>query len=468
HYENALIMFNKAYTEANDINLKRMAKTAEEITSLLLKAERIGPEKSQKIINQAQKIKQRQNSERISYLYNDAYRYFYAKDYTKSTQAFQDILLLDPHQKESKNYLETKIPQAIRNEKIAALNKEAIDLFNKQEYSGSANLFSEILELNPDHKEAKDYAQIKIPDLIKEQRIRDLYREAILGFSVENYDEAAKAFNEIIALDPGQIQAQEYIESKIPQILNKQKVQALYNEAIASFNNREYENANGIFNQILALDPQQINAREYLETKIPLALKEQKINNLYKEALDYFSQGDYIGAKELFQEIISLDPQQVKATYYLQQMLPPILNKSGAESLYTKAVIYFNSGEYVKALNLFNELLILQPEHPKARMYVENKIPYELSRQKEQERRIFIETEIERYLSKEETAPPKTTTGLPPKPTNKTGVIGYLYDLAFQYYQAGELEKSADFFNKILLVNPGEFIAQSYLNRIVR
>jgi len=733
HYEDALIMFNKSYAGADDINLKRKAKIGADIASLLLKAERVSPEKSQKYIKLAEKIKQRQSKEQISYLYEDALRYFYAEDYTKASLVFNDILSLDSNQKEAKEFLEIKIPQifkeekiialtkdavsvflsndyakadmrfreiltldpnnqltqeylrikiplAIRDEKIVLLNKEAIERFNNQEYGASAKLFDNILELDPNHKEAKIYAQIKIPNVIKEQKIKDLYKNAVTYFVDEDYDSAAKLFNEIItldpqekqakeyvetkipaviklkeivaylvkgityydqrdytaatkiftdilkldpaqieaneylqykiplalrkelieskfkdanlyfanndfdksselfnsilklepdnrlaqefievkipqsikeqniqklysdgtryfnlgdypratqafkdilainsdekdareylnvkiptglrqqkiqsmykealeyfrsedyeksaerfneiiALDPGQKHAQEYVEIKIPQIRNKQKAHSLYREAVASFNNRDYEKASEIFNQILALDPQQANTREYLETKIPLALKEQKINNLYNEAIDYIARRDYIKAKELFREIISLDPQQDKAIYYLQEKIPSIINKSEAQTLYAKAMIYFNSREYEKALGLFNELLILEPEHPNARIYVDKKIPFELRREKDRERQIFIQTEKERYLSVKQAAPKKSIDDLPPKPTNKAGVIGYLYDLAFQYYRAGKMEKSAEYFNKILLVNPDEFIAQSYLGHIPR
>jgi tetratricopeptide (TPR) repeat protein len=350
-------------------------------------------------------IPQKLKEQRVAALYKEALNTFNNQEYDKAKQTFYDILSLDLKQAEAKEYVEVKIPAMIKEQKIKGLLEEGTAAFDDKDYDKATGIFNKILALDAAQPQAVEYVQVKIPDGLKQLKIKGIYKEAVEYFSVADYERSDTLFRDILALDSNQPEAREYVEAKIPEKLKALKVNALYSEALGDFNDRDYMNATEKFKEILALSPEEREAKEFLETKIPAVVKEEKVRGMYAQAIDAFDNGDFQRANEIFKGIIAEDPAQDKAKDYLEAKIPQKIAEAKIQDLYKGALIAFNNEEYEAAIKYFEQILAIDPKQQTARAYLEDKIPEKLKLAKEeQERARQAQLEREQELEKERLA----------------------------------------------------------------
>jgi tetratricopeptide (TPR) repeat protein len=504
-------------------------------------------------------LPQKMKKQRIAVLYKDALAAFNSQEYDKAKQLFYDILSLDLKQPEAKEYVEVKIPAVLKEKKIKGLLDDGVAAFNNQEYDKAQDMFNKVLALDITQPQALEYAQVKIPEVFNQLKIKDIYREAIEAFSVRDYERSDALFKDILALDNKQQQAKEYVEVKIPEKLKELKINALYSEALGYFNDRDFEKASDKFKEILALSPDDKEAREFAQVKIPAITRGQKISQMYAQAIDAFDNLELERSAEIFKAILAQDPSQEKAKEYLEVAIPQNLTQAKLQELYQNALFALNEADYESAIYYFEQILAIDPKQKQARLYLEEEIPNRLKIVKEEEetlrleqaekerrkaekwlqqeakqkqklqeererlieeRTARIQKEREKVLlaeSKKSQVPPyepskrierkeRIKPSQPSKPSKpreqaglaeqkkavpekvvavktrktkyisskgkpdypKDGVIGYLYQRAFQAYDSGDYETAQDCFTKILIIEPEEAIAKDYLLKIMQ
>lgn len=446
-YESALILFNKVSTQSSDPVLKRKSNTAREIIDILMKAERVGNEKAPKEYKRAEKIKSRQRNDQVSYLSNEARGKFLKNDYETAASLFRVILQLDPTQKEAKEYLDIKIPQKLKEQKSSVLYSEAQAALKNKEYDKAKSLCQDSLALDSKNQETCDCLNVKILAAIKEDKIKALLTEGVTAFDSQKYDQAAGTFKDILILNSSQEQAREYLDIKIPQKLKEQKIKQLYSEGLGYFNAKDYAQATTIFKEIIALDSDQAQAEEYLDVKIPAALKEKNIQDSLREAAQFFTLGDCTKASELFNQVLSLDPNNVQAKKYLEEDIPAKLSQIADEIAKAK------QEEMEKSMR----------EQQEAQSSIDRKRQEEI--EKERLRAAKLKREEALISRKVSVVQPELSVS-PDYP--KEGAIGYLYECAFTAYNNGNLQDARDYFTKILLVSPREKVATNYLVKIIK
>ena len=426
----------------------------------------------------------------VEFLYKQAIVYFKNKDYQGATAAFEKILGLDPDNKQAKAYLEEKIPQAQNKSKISSLYKQAVLAFDNKDYDKATTLFEEILGLDPYDKRARRYLN-EIPRLEGKKRaskMEDLERDALAYFNRGNYEEANAAFKEVLALEPNNLRAQEYIEEKIPYRL---RIEFLYRKGFTYFYEEDYEMAAQAFREILALDPTQEKAQVYVQRKIPLRLKSSKVAPLYtlpsafideeidltnqpedivkkdpsgfviiknRNPLDILEDADYLYQAGEYEEALVLyskvyndakDPLIKKRAEMARDMVDALLKaerkppqeaakdleqavklkerlqRKQVDALYKKALKAFNAGDYDAAENVFKTIVAIDPKQRRAKIYLEEKIPYQLSKIRKRE-------------------------------------IDVLYKVAFRQFNKKNYPEALDTFNEILTIDPGQKRARFY------
>lgn len=501
-------------------------------------------------------IPQKMKKQRIVVLYKDALAAFNSQEYDKAKQIFYDILSLDLKQPEAKEYVEVKIPAVLKEKKIKGLLDDGVAAFNSQEYDKAQDMFNKVLALDIAQPQALEYTQVKIPEVFNQLKIKDIYREAIESFLVRDYERSDALFKDILALDNTQQQAKEYVEVKIPEKIKELKINALYSEALGCFNDRDFERASDKFKEILVLSPDDKEAREFAQVKIPAITRDQRISQMYAQAIDAFDNLELERSAEIFKAILAQDPSQEKAKEYLEVAIPQNLTQAKLQELYQNALSALNGADYESAIDYFEQILAIDPKQKQARLYLEEEIPNRLKIVKEEEETARLEQEdkerrkaekwlqqetkrkqelqaererlieertariqkerektllaksrksqvpsyepskrIERKerikpsqpsqpreqagLAEQKKAVPEKIVAVKTRETKyvsskrkpdypKDGVIGYLYQRAFQAYDSGDYETAQDCFTKILIIEPEEGIAKDYLLRIMQ
>jgi len=88
--------------------------------------------------------------------------------------------------------------------RVDFLYEQAVVSFTKQDYEVAQQLFKEILDLEPTHKEARNYLNNRIPaelEIIKREKIKPLYREALKTFKDRDYEVSREYFLKILLSD---------------------------------------------------------------------------------------------------------------------------------------------------------------------------------------------------------------------------------------------------------------------------
>gem|GEM_PF-4562845 len=424
----------------------------------------------------------RLTKEKIALLEGEAQKLYFRKKYEESKDLYEQILTVDPDNHKARLYLEKKLPDkfaALKKKEMRSLYREGFRSFYKKRYREAQELFLQVIELDPEQERARRYAQDIIPRLLTKDKMKSLYVQGLRAFRDGRYEESNELFEKILQLDPYHKKAKLYVNKKIPRKLGMdkdKKIRALYRDALAQLSAKNYEGANKIFKEILYLDPTETKARYYVTEKIPAILNKDKIEALYDEALRLYGSQNYEAARQVFKEILAIDPSQNKARTYLTQKIPTetTIKKSRIELLYEDALAYFDNGQYKRAEAVFKEILSLDPAQEKARNYLEEIIPEKSA--------VTMPARVEKVTAvsppaimvapaakkgyKEYIAP---CPDVGPRPTMRPKMddgLSFLYDQAFIYYNRGEYTQAHRYFEKILARDSEQIVARSYLSLI--
>lgn len=100
-----------------------------------------------------------------------------------------------------------------------------------------------------------------------------------------------------------------------------ERIESLLNEGMRSFQLGEYQEAIDIWSRIFLIDMNNEEAaRRIDEAKLKIAEEERKIEEYYNNALSLFQQGKKEEAKKIFQDILAIEPHHIGARNYLKQM----------------------------------------------------------------------------------------------------------------------------------------------------
>lgn len=100
-----------------------------------------------------------------------------------------------------------------------------------------------------------------------------------------------------------------------------ERIESLLNEGMRSFQLGEYQEAIDIWSRIFLIDMNNEEAAKRIdEAKLKIAEEERKVEEYYNNALSLFQQGKKEEAKKIFQDILAIEPHHIGARNYLKQM----------------------------------------------------------------------------------------------------------------------------------------------------
>ncbi|UCD16900.1 MAG: PorV/PorQ family protein [Candidatus Zixiibacteriota bacterium] len=204
--------------------------------------------------------------------------------------------------------------------------------------------------------------------LTQEEKRRSLadgfYRQALDFYDKGSYDAALKAIEEALAEFPDDRQ---FITLQ-KRILDYRtaEVNRLMIEGDAAAKERRYTDALIIYDRILVLAPENVTVMQAIaEVKNEIAIAQG-----ISEGTHLFTLGNLSTAKRRFEEVLSLDPGNRVANEYLGRISAVMKEVTDLEDLqkdervwqiYLNALEYFRNGEYEKSIELWEEVLQYYP-----------------------------------------------------------------------------------------------------------
>ncbi len=295
--------------------------------------------------------------------------------------------------------------------------KEGVELYSKKKYEEARDCFHVVMEIEPGYKDTKKYwalldSIIKNKENKAHQRANTNYNRGLSCMKDRQYEDALNYFLQVKNDDPGR----ELLDQKI---LECRKMLApgtrvIVKQAERSYNRRNYIDSYNACRKALLFDPANEDATQLLikveykldeksrkykangkvfyskkqyakaQREFEMALKNNpwdgeskellvKVRNhiflekLYNAAVNEFKNGDYFKARYSFLSINNSEPGYRATEQYLER-INSILNAQ-LNSIYNKGVSLYEKGEYKSAIEEFNKVLTIDPDHSMAGEY---------------------------------------------------------------------------------------------------
>ncbi|MDZ7262690.1 MAG: tetratricopeptide repeat protein, partial [candidate division KSB1 bacterium] len=217
--------------------------------------------------------------------------------------------------------------------------------------------FKKSLAYNPDNQTVDKlvtYLEKKIHT--EDKKIDSLLAEGINFQKRQWYISATLCYLQILELNPGHKKAQKNIKLIKPMV--DVYIEKTYQGGVNYFEQGEYHQAREVFKRVLSLRKDHEGAKRYL----------QQIEDIFTTAaqdhfirgLGYYSQKNLEKAREEFTNALKYDPQSEEIKQHLEKVEAEILEvEARVKKLLKEAEILEKKGQYVKASLKYNEVLQL-------------------------------------------------------------------------------------------------------------
>jgi tetratricopeptide (TPR) repeat protein len=209
----------------------------------------------------------------------------------------------------------------------------------------------------------------------REEKIRFHNAVAFEGLKKGDYAEAIRQWEALLALDPGNLQAREGVaearRAREAQALRdrQEEVQKLSEQAMDAYINREQKKSRALWNQVLALDPENGLAREYLKRMggggsaggAPSA-------SGYEKAMDFLADNRYAEAIEYLERHTARNPGDQKARASLEDIRAK--QKTLADKSYQDGLMAYSQGDVQGAITHWQTSLRTDPDYQRARQAI--------------------------------------------------------------------------------------------------
>ena len=319
-------------------------------------------------------------------------------DYKAALKVWEEVLDLAPKDKEAKEG-KRKCTLAIENrikfEKIRRFMANGKELYNKRQYAKSRIEFSQVIRIDEQNEDAKDFIE-KIDDKLAEAKLRlrkrqqaeDFYQSGLINIKKYNFSQAEEDLESALALIKNYKDAKrwlanlgrlkkEYEQRKLRErlkMINKE-----FQDGVIALSDGRYKDAVTAFSRTLNLDPGNELAKNYLKRSQD-ALKKQAeevvdqnspyyniIASLIIAGKSLYKKGKYIESRKKWDRILQLFPKNRIATQYIlrcELALNPDRFEEFAKRFINEARDLMKKKKYKEALRKLNLIKSIKKNYP--------------------------------------------------------------------------------------------------------
>ena len=294
------------------------------------------------------------NPKFIEAYYNLGYVYKNLDDLANAEKAFRQAILSDPDKLSNDDLLRISYELGITLKRLNRF-KDALEMLNV-----SKNLATKT-----------------------EIRAAVLFEIGKLKVSMENFDEAVAEFNEGLQLRSSK---QDAFQSAIQSVNSLREVENQYKQAIAYFDNAQYDRAIEILSRVIETNP---NYKDVPQKLVQAqSFKNQRtqadeLDRTYSRGIGYMQNNDWKNAILAFTQINQSNPDYKDVKLKLEEAkakLDQSFVEEGYEQLYSNGVTAYNEKDWVKAMLAFEKVREWNPNYKNVRrMYgdVQNQLSQE-------------------------------------------------------------------------------------------
>lgn len=250
---------------------------AKEKLDIILKIDPENKEAEKYVLSIENKLKQIASTE-VGKIYSQATMYYNKANYEEALRYFEAVVLAAPDRLDAKDFADkckAKIADAKEKEKnaqvaqkqgkvkdqFAEIYNKAIKYYEKGKLEQALNFFSESAKMASDYEFSDELGRIKnYMSMVKTGLAEQYYREGFASYQKNNFEEAAKLYNQALKYDPDNTLAKTELDR-----ISKQLAQGFYEKGMTYFSQGELEKAKVYFQKSLAYYPQMKESQRALE-----------------------------------------------------------------------------------------------------------------------------------------------------------------------------------------------------------
>lgn len=205
-------------------------------------------------------------------------------------------------------------------EKVQLLIQEGQSYFNSRQYQKAIDTWSEIFMYDITNKEAQELIERARNEMvIIKGQIQKYLEEAKKFISEENYEQAEKLLNNASELESENAEVQELltvVSSKRKPLIDVD----ILPKADAAFHAKDYKLAYELYQQIIAVQPDNEIVKEKVNECKMLMQKQEQINKLISDAHVFHMQGKKDSAVFALKKVLEIDPSNKEAEMFLNTL----------------------------------------------------------------------------------------------------------------------------------------------------
>lgn len=248
-------------------------------------------------------IKLRDSS--ISYLVRQVRASEEQKDVLSAMRAFAQILRIDPSQSSATAKLAGMAGRY--RAYIRKLLATGDSLRNRRQVAEAKRMYDLVLELDPENEFAS--AKMDKLEILSKRNVKSILLRARTYLMKNQYDEAQLEYEHALSIEPKNAQARAGLVA-----VRNGRVGDQLNRGKEAFNEENYFDALGIFEDILQNDENNKEAQSYLE-RTRAALKSD-VDRLFKTGLQLYVKEDFKGAIAEWDKALRIEPRDSSTLEY--------------------------------------------------------------------------------------------------------------------------------------------------------
>jgi len=309
-------------------------------------------------------------------------------------------------------------------------------LFNKKDYYGAVELWTEVLRVDPWNEEVKK--------LIAEAlaRIDELTEKLSEGFEALDKGNVDEAFNTFLYVKENSTPTSGDLYmplangfNTIERLKNKERYRQIVERGDELFKEGKYDDALYLYFFARKFDP----GGELIQTRLSEVETLKRIYELKEEAIRLFEMGEYEASKARWNEILEINPYDGDAPIYLSKIEFKLRESERllalAKSYFENGVVLYNRKQFEEAIDQFENAIAMNYRVEESKKYIET-----------------IRAEIARIQRLER--------------ENLTEQVAYFLREGIKYYNLYQYKKSLAALNEGLKLDPENTQIQEYILRV--